>query len=258
MPISGRERCVELFYWLLKARLSACFLKHQGVIFHAKNAICSQINIEFLPQYVQGCESEIVWMYYSGMTLFGYSFSCVAEYFTISWQFMSQYFVCLGAFYFISIISFSVLLSEDPEFNLSSSGDSHTPQRQPPRFWLNDPIAAVPSVAKCCTILHVFSHPILLQQFYCSSSEQACLPPPKEIIYITVLQRKHNHCFLWKTQCQGIMEAICFSSVSIQTMWVEWREENDVWGRKKLVKEMEWAKTDGGNDMTESSANVPP
>lgn len=156
----------------------------------------------------------------------------VADVFTLSWQFMSQYFVCLGDFYFISIISFSVFLSEDPESNLSSSSDSHTPQRRPPRFWLNDPTAAVASNAKCCTIFHVFSHPILPQHSYSSSSEQACLPPAKDIIYITVLQRKHNHCFLWKTPCQGIMGAICFSYVPVQTMRVEWPEEEDVRGRE--------------------------
>ncbi|CAJ1063312.1 hypothetical protein NQZ68_032177 [Xyrichtys novacula] len=60
--------------------------------------------------------------------------------------------------------------------------------------------------------------PILLQ-LSVSSSERACLPPAKAIIYITALQRKHNHCFLWKTKRQDIIGAICFSSVSVQTMY---------------------------------------
>lgn len=110
-------------------------------------------------------------------------------------------------------------LSEDPECNLSSSSDSHT-QRRPLRFWLNEPAAAVPSDAKRCTIFHAFSCPVLLQRSV-SSSEQACLLPAKAIIYITALQRKHNHCFLWKTKRQSIIGAICFSSVSVQTTRVE-------------------------------------
>lgn len=169
-----------------------------------------------------------------GMSFFACSFCCVAEYFTLNWQFMSPYFVCfhsLGDFYFITIISSSVLLAEDPECNLSSSSDSHTPQRRPLRFWLNEPTAAVPSNAKRCTIFHAFSHPILLQQSV-RSSERACLPPAKAIIYITALQWKHNHCFLWKTKRQGIIGAICFSSVFVQTMWVEWAEKVCVWGRE--------------------------
>lgn len=184
-----------------------------------------------------------------GMTLFGSSFSCVAEYFTLSWQFMSQYFVCLGDTYFISIISFSVPLSEDPQCNLSSSSDSHTPPRRPPRFWLNDPTAAVPSDAKCCTIFHVSSHFILLQQCYSSSSEQARLPPAKEIIYITMLQRKHDHCFLWKTPSQDIMGAICFSSVSVQTCG--WNGQ-----KRRMYGEEEDSEGNTMADMTDYSANV--
>ncbi|KAI9527306.1 hypothetical protein NQZ68_032177 [Dissostichus eleginoides] len=34
------------------------------------------------------------------------------------------------------------------------------------------------------------------------SSEHACLPPAKVIIYITALQWKHNDYFLWKTKRQ--------------------------------------------------------
>lgn len=116
---------------------------------------------------------------------------------------MSQYFVCfhsLGDIYFLTIISSSVRLSEDPECNLSSGSDSHTPQRRPRCFRLNEPAAAVPSDAKRCTIFHAFSRPILLQPSVRSSEEQACLPPAKAIIYITALQWKHNHCFLRKTQ----------------------------------------------------------
>lgn len=84
-------------YWLLKARLSACSLKCQAVMIHAKNSICLQINIAFQIQYVQGCEGEIVWMC---------SFGC--WYFTVNCQFMSPHFVrfhSLGDFYFITIIS---------------------------------------------------------------------------------------------------------------------------------------------------------
>lgn len=168
------------------------------------------------------------------MTFSAFSFCCVAEYFTLNWQFMSPCFVCfhsLGDFYFITIISSSAFLSEDPECNLSSGSDSHTPQRRPLRFWLIEPTAAVPSDTKRCTIFHAFSRPILLQRSV-SSSEQACLPPAKAIIYITALQRKHNHCFLWKTKRQSIIGAICFSSVSSQTMRVEWPEEDSVWGRE--------------------------
>lgn len=168
-------------------------------------------------------------------------FCCAAEYFTVNCQFMSPHFVCfhsLGDFYFITIISSSAPASEDPECNLSSSSDSHTPQRRPLLFWLNEPTAAVPSDAKRCTIFHSFSLPILLQ-LSVSSSEQACLPPAKAIIYIAALQQKHNHCFLWKTKRQCIIGAICFSSVSVQTMWVEWPQTDGVWG--ELVNETEWS-----------------
>lgn len=113
-----------------------------------------------------------------------------------------------------------MLASEDPECNLSSSGDSHTPQRRPLHFWLNEPTAAVPSDAKRRTIFHAFPRPILLQSV--SVSEWVCPPPAKAIIYITSLQRKHNRCFLWKTKRQCVIGAICFSSVSVQTMWESW------------------------------------
>lgn len=128
---------------------------------------------------------------------------------------MLLYFVCfhsLGDFYFITIISSSALLSEALECNLSSSSDSHTPQRRSLRFWLSEPTASVPNDAKHCTIFHASSCPILLCQSV-SSSEQPRLLPAKTIIYIAALQRKHNHCFLWKTKGQRIIGAICFPAV---------------------------------------------
>lgn len=65
---------------------------------------------------------------------------------------------------------------------------------------------------KHCTIFHASSCPILLRQSV-SSSEQPRLLPAKTIIYIATLQRKHNHCFLWKTKGQRIIGAICFPAV---------------------------------------------
>lgn len=156
---------------------------------------------------------------------------------------MQLYFVCfhsLGDFYFITIISSSALLSEAPECNLSSSSDSHTPQRRPLRFWLSEPTAAVPSSTKHCTIFHASSCPILLRQSV-SSTEQARLLPAKPIIYITALQRKHNHCFLWKTKGQGIIGAICFSAVLVggigerRVVCVRRRKSVNVAGRDELL-----------------------
>lgn len=69
-------------------------------------------------------------------------------------------------------------------------------------------------------MLHQFFMPLprpFLLQLSVSSSERACPPPAKTIIYIAALQRKHNHCFLWKTKQQSIIGAICFTSV----LWLE-------------------------------------
>ncbi len=206
---------------------------------HAKNAICLQINMAVQTQYAQGCEGE-----FGGCIALGWHFfansCCAAEYFTVIWQFMSPCFVCfhsLEDFYFITIMSSSVLASEDPECNLSSSSDSHTPQRQPLRFWLNEPTPAVPSDAKCCTIFHAFSRPFLLQ-LSVSSSEQACLLPAKAIIYITALKRKHNHCFLWRNQAavynRSNMFLLCLflnnaSGIATEGWWVgEWNDANEM------------------------------
>ena len=183
-----------------------------------------------LAQYAQECKGGSVWLYCLGRTFSAYDFCCacwifhlkLAVYVTVFCVFLHDWktFIAYPLFH-------SVVPSEGQEYHLSSSSDSHTPQRQPPHFWLNEPTAAVPSSAKHCTIIHVFSFPILLHRSV-SSSEQACLAPAKAIIYISALQRKHNHCLLWKTKCQAIMWAICFFFVPAQKVWADWPQDDVV------------------------------
>lgn len=90
-------------------------------------------------------------------------------------------------FYFILIISFSALPSRGPRTPSVIQQRRSQPAKTPPSFLTQWSQGGGARRAKRATIFHVFSHPSLQAAGSVSSSEPACLPPAKAIIYIAAL-----------------------------------------------------------------------